>query len=110
APKNATGSNVSEESIGAGPENEPAKDLPGPSDGEVGMDVRVLGGRALVTRVDPEGPAARAGVQPGWIIESVAGESLKTLFASLPSDLSSERLPFISWGLVAHKLSGRPGA
>ena len=37
-------------------------------EGSAGLDVRVVNGEAMVTRVDPESPAAKAGVRPGWRI------------------------------------------
>ena len=36
--------------------------------GETGIDVRVIGGKALVTSVEDGTPAARASVRPGWEI------------------------------------------
>lgn len=45
-------------------------------DGWTGLDLRVLGGQALVTHVEPGSPADEAGVAPGWIIEKVEGDDL----------------------------------
>ncbi len=39
-----------------------------------GLDVRVIGGKALVTGVQPETSAARAGVKPGWEVVRVDGK------------------------------------
>lgn len=39
--------------------------------GEVGLDVRLVGDTVLVTSVRPGSAAARAGVRPGWVIDSV---------------------------------------
>jgi len=40
-------------------------------EGEIGVDVRLIGGEAVVTRVSPESPAASAGLRPGFVIESI---------------------------------------
>jgi carboxyl-terminal processing protease len=40
----------------------------GAMDGTTGLDARIIGGAALVTRVTPGSPADRAGVKPGWEI------------------------------------------
>ncbi|HSP92606.1 MAG TPA: hypothetical protein VLN08_16955, partial [Vicinamibacterales bacterium] len=48
---------------------EPAADgASGAVDGTTGVDARVVGGAALVTRVAPGSPAGSAGVMPGWEI------------------------------------------
>jgi len=64
----------------------------GMHDGWVGMDVRVIQGRALVTSVADGSPAAEAGVRPGWEVarigeheiasslERVAAEFEETLY------------------------------
>jgi len=54
-----------------------AEDEGGP--GTTGMDLRVLDGEVVVTSVDPESPAERAGVRPGWVVQSVNGRDLKPL-------------------------------
>lgn len=47
--------------------------------GELGMDVRVLNGVVVVVRVRENGPAARAGVQPGWVVEQIDGHALSAV-------------------------------
>ncbi len=42
----------------------------------IGVDVRVLDGEAVVTRVDPGSPAQTAGVERGWVIRNVDGRDL----------------------------------
>jgi carboxyl-terminal processing protease len=41
--------------------------------GDAGLDVRIVEGRLAVWRVDPDGPAAAAGIRPGWTVESIGG-------------------------------------
>jgi carboxyl-terminal processing protease len=43
----------------------------GAGEGEAGVDVRWIEGALLVTAVDPEGPAARLGIAPGWAITQI---------------------------------------
>lgn len=50
-----------------------AAEVDGEVAGGIGLDVRALGDELVVTRVDPDGPAARAGVRPGWVLSSVDG-------------------------------------
>ena len=44
--------------------------------GETGIDLRVLDGRAIVTRVDPGSPADAGGIRPGWEVVEVRGREL----------------------------------
>ena len=43
-------------------------------DGAPGFDVRILDGQAVVTTVERDSPAAKAGVKPGWRILSIRGK------------------------------------
>lgn len=47
----------------------------------IGIDLRVLGGSAVVTRVEPGSSAARAGLRPGFVIKKVSGQSLDFIIA-----------------------------
>src|SRR5579872_7275781 len=51
-------------------------DSAGSRDGSVGIDVRVLDSKAVVTSVDPDSPAARRGVKPGWQIVRIDGKEV----------------------------------
>ncbi|HXF05498.1 MAG TPA: S41 family peptidase [Blastocatellia bacterium] len=51
----------------------------------VGLDLRILDGQAVITRVEPDSAAARAGLRPGFIllqIEDTPVERIKERFAS----------------------------
>src|SRR6185436_10006689 len=48
----------------------------GGAEGHTGIDVRVVGGQALVTSVEEGSPAARAGVRPGWRILQINGKDV----------------------------------
>jgi carboxyl-terminal processing protease len=81
----------------------------GSREGEPGFEFRLVNGEPLVTRVDPEGPAGKAGVKTGWIIKSVSGEQTSELLpASLP-EVESHRAQYLAWNLIRAKLLGRPG-
>ena len=44
--------------------------------GRTGIEVRVVEGRALVVSTEPDSPAAKSGVTPGWEIDRVDGKPL----------------------------------
>ncbi|HYU98942.1 MAG TPA: S41 family peptidase, partial [Pyrinomonadaceae bacterium] len=58
----------------------------------IGIDVRILGGSAVVTRVEPGSTAARAGLRPGFVIKKVGSRSLDSVIAEI------ERHP--QWGAI----------
>jgi len=49
----------------------------------VGLDLRVVAGQAVVTRVEPDSPAARAGLRPGYILTSVDGRTVRSILRAL---------------------------
>lgn len=53
------------------PQQNTDADAHGGGPGELGIDVRLIEGKIVVVGVQEDGPAARAGIRPGWIIEKV---------------------------------------
>ncbi|HEV7683647.1 MAG TPA: S41 family peptidase, partial [Pyrinomonadaceae bacterium] len=49
----------------------------------IGIEVRVLEGSAVVTRVEPGSSAARAGLRPGFVIKKVDSRSLDSVIAEI---------------------------
>jgi carboxyl-terminal processing protease len=49
-----------------------------PSEGDPGIDLRVVDGHALVTFAAPESPATAQGVKPGWEIRRIEGKDVAT--------------------------------
>jgi len=83
----------------------------GTGEGKTGIEVRVVDGRALVVSLEPDSPAVRAGVKPGWEIERVDGKPLapglrkvdRSFHDSTLRDLMLERA-------VSSRLSGDEGS
>ncbi len=70
---------IAEELEGSG---EGAGQVAGPP-GDPGMEVRVVEGVLAVVRVDPGTPADRAGIRPGWVLESVEGRGFEAPIQAL---------------------------
>src|SRR5512135_655562 len=51
--------------------------------GTTGLDVRLVGGQVLVTRVDAGGSADAAGVRPGWALVRLGRDTVPALLARL---------------------------
>ena len=78
--------------------------------GTLGMHLRYVENNLLVTRVEPELPAALAGVKPGWILQKIGSTSTAELKQKTPKKLDARRRDFLGWRAAANKLSGAPGA
>lgn len=55
-----------------------------------GLDVRAVDGRALVTAVTPDLPAAAAGVRPGWEVLRVGEDDVAELFARVDEEFAGK--------------------
>jgi carboxyl-terminal processing protease len=70
------------------------EDVNATGEGSTGIDLRVLDGQAVVTRVDPGSPAERAGVKPGWAVELANGLNLQAAAKALADDPSIPEIIF----------------
>jgi len=57
-----------------------------------GIHLRVIDGRALVISVDPDSPAERAGVRPGWEILQVGSKEIASQLAAVAKDIEGKTL------------------
>ena len=76
--------------------------------GTLGFDVRLLGQALVVTRIDPQGPAARAGVRAGWTLTRVGARGVDGALASL-GDAPSNVRGFRAWAVGTALLRGQAG-
>ncbi len=76
--------------------------------GTLGFDVRLLGQALVVTRTDPLGPAARAGVHAGWTLTRVGARGVDGALASL-GDAPTNVRGFRAWAVGTALLRGQAG-
>jgi carboxyl-terminal processing protease len=57
-------------------------DNPNEGPGEVGLDVRLIDGRAVVSAVSEKSPAHRAGVKTGWVVDQIDGKPVSELLTT----------------------------
>ncbi|MEE8568428.1 MAG: S41 family peptidase [Anaerolineales bacterium] len=57
-------------------------------EGEIGIDVRLLDDRAVITRVEAESPAEGADLRPGFVIQSIDGVTIEQIIADAQEHLS----------------------
>ncbi len=79
----------------------------GGGDAWLGLDVRTIDGRLVVTRVEPGSPAEQAGVHPGWIIEMIGRRDVARRLEAL-SRLDAGSDEIIAWQIFTSMLAGNP--
>jgi carboxyl-terminal processing protease len=73
-----------------------------------GLDVAWAEGTTLVARLDPDGPAMRAGIGLGWELLRVDGQQLADVARCLGAGLGPRALASLRHELVAAMLEGPP--
>lgn len=77
--------------------------------GDVGMEVRRVGDEFLVSRLDPEGPAARAGLRMGWRIVSVGDLHVGDLLRRATDPRAEGMAQYVAWAALTGSMRGEPG-
>lgn len=74
----------------------------------IGIELRVVDGQVLISRVEPGSAAARAGLRPGFAIRTVDGKPLSQVIAELAKDPVFHDIikPEIPLVLVANYING----
>jgi carboxyl-terminal processing protease len=86
-----------------------SRERPEDTSSDPGFDVRLADGAMLVSRVDPSGPAAAAGVHTGWRVQAVDGVQVSQLLDKLDA-ATPERLRIVeAWRAVENRLRGPAG-
>jgi len=91
-------------------DSESAKDVPD-AQGEVGLEVRLVGEAVLVSRVLPGSPAARSGVGVGWEVTRIGGRETESILGKVPAGLrEGSGGVLLQTHRVANRLAGRVGS
>jgi carboxyl-terminal processing protease len=57
------------------------------AEGTTGLDIRLLGGEAVITRVESGSSAEKAGLQPGFVLQSIDGIAIEQIIAEAETAL-----------------------
>lgn len=85
---------------------------PDPSSGmasgtaDPGFDVRLTADGILVASVEPDGPAAQAGVRPGWRVRAIGGTSVDALLQRIPEGTEERFRRLEAWRGAQVQLRG----
>jgi carboxyl-terminal processing protease len=66
--------------------------MPKSDRGAPGFDVRVIDGQAVVTRVWPDTPAARAGVKTGWVVTKIGKRDVAPVLKKVEASYANSSL------------------
>lgn len=100
----ACAARLSERLLAVLDEDSPTGDPAGP-----GFDIAWVDDATLVSRLDPEGPADRAGVELGWELVRVDDQPLAKVARCLGADLDPRALRSLQHELVGALLAGAEG-
>lgn len=73
--------------------------------GSTGLDVRLLGGQLLVTRVDSGSTAARAGVRPGWVVVAAGRDTVAAVLRGARERPGRYRIETALWSAARARLA-----
>jgi carboxyl-terminal processing protease len=77
--------------------------------GTLGFDVGLVENQVLVTHVDPDSTASRAGVRTGWAVRRIGSRSVVADLEHVPGDLAPHVRAFRVWAASTALLRGRAG-
>ncbi|MES1260483.1 MAG: S41 family peptidase [Acidobacteriota bacterium] len=80
-------------------------DTAAPDEASPGITPVVIGGKAVVGRVEPDSPASRAGIRPGMVLDSIGGAAVAPLL-ELSGVLKDREAQGIVQRSVSRKLNG----
>jgi carboxyl-terminal processing protease len=79
------------------------------ANGDLGFEVRRWKDRYVVSRVEPGGPAAQAGVKPGWLLEMIGESSVAAIVSPLKPNGDKGLAEVMAWSVVTAAIHGNPG-
>jgi carboxyl-terminal processing protease len=77
--------------------------------GQPGFDVRLIDRQLVVTDVEPDGPAAAAGVHKGWIVERIGDTPGVSMIEGIPEETPPRIAQVEAWRRSIPRLRGAVG-
>jgi carboxyl-terminal processing protease len=78
-------------------------------DGQIGVELRLVEDGFVVSSVEPEGPAAVAGVRPGWLLDAIGDQRTVDLRERFDEVDDGHGGKVVAVGAALAKMAGRPG-
>jgi len=81
-----------------------------PSNGGIGIDLRLVDGAAVITRVEPDSSAAKAGLRSGFVIKQIDDKTVEQIVESLAKSADRAELKNVrATRRVLAAINGDPG-
>jgi carboxyl-terminal processing protease len=82
--------------------------------GWIGVDLRIIDGQAVIARIDPDSPAAKAGLRPGFLLTKIEDESVDQVREQVKERLARQKesammADFYLVRVLNSRLNGNPG-
>ncbi|MBO0721772.1 MAG: PDZ domain-containing protein [Blastocatellia bacterium] len=82
--------------------------------GWIGIDLRMIDGQAVISRVEPDSPAAKAGLRTGFLLAQIDDKSLDQLGAEVKERMAKQKesavmADFVTVRLLRSHINGKPG-
>ena len=80
-------------------------------EGEIGVQLRFINGQAIITRIEADSTASKAGLKPGFVVNGVNGVPVASLVKRLDaSDIPDSYRTLLKARAIENKLSGIEGS
>ena len=80
-------------------------------EGEIGVQLRFINGQAIITRIEADSTASKAGLKPGFVVKGVNGVPVESLVKTLDaSDIPDSYRTLLKARAIENKLSGIEGS
>ncbi len=92
------------------PESVIPEDQKEPSNGGIGVELRLAGGSIMITRVEPDSSAAKSGLRPGFLIEQIDDKPVERIVAPFAKSAERDEMKNIRAARrVLATINGNPG-
>jgi carboxyl-terminal processing protease len=82
----------------------------GQGNGDTGIDLRIIDGRAVVSDVRKDSPAASAGVKTGWVLAAIRDLEVADVLDQLSQSFSAQEVGIHGVSILKGRLEGREGS
>ena len=84
-------------------------DRAAPGDGQTGLGIAIIEGRAFVRSVESDSPGAQAGVRTGWRFVKIGSQDVDPLLDRIAKNAKAAQVEHVQHAVLLARLAGPPG-